>query len=430
MKFILLTASLLIIAATETQGQSKATYHQLDSLAAHYRGIDIEKSLDYMHQAVGEVQLLKDSSLITEAFANLSRSLSDKGDYQASLINWAKALSYAPATVDSIKSLRGIGIVYADAGQSDQALSYFLQALRLAENNHKYRLRMLNEIGLLHRDIGEYEKAMEYFRDLLALKKQINDPTFYQSLMNIGLINLDFNQYDSAIHYFNLSFDGMDKEKDLFGVSLYHNNMGSALSDMGRYKEALPHAEKAIDLIEKEGRKRRMANTYNLLTFIHLGLKNNSQAEKYAMQARALQDSSSATRIKTNTLRYLIEAKVRQRDTTEVLDLMYELLTIKNEQHDIEKTEAFSEMMTKFELEKKEKEILSLGVGGDNSRVTNRVITARYTIFTFLPYSFLVRLPAFLSFIVVETHWCGIGSISTFLKLLLFNYFHHCYDWR
>ena len=311
-----------------------------------------------MHQAVEEVQLLKDSSLITEAFANLSRSLSDKGDYQASLINWAKALSYAPATVDSIKSLRGIGIVYADAGQSDQALSYFLQALRLAENNHKYRLRMLNEIGLLHRDIGEYEKAMEYFRDLLALKKQINDPTFYQSLMNIGLINLDFNQYDSAIHYFNLSFDGMDKEKDLFGVSLYHNNMGSALSDMGRYKEALPHAEKAIDLIEKEGRKRRMANTYNLLTFIHLGLKNNSQAEKYAMQARALQDSSSATRIKTNTLRYLIEAKVRQRDTTEVLDLMYELLTIKNEQHDIEKTEAFSEMMTKFELEKKEKEIL------------------------------------------------------------------------
>ena len=371
MKFILFTAFTLIIAASESFGQSLEAYYRLDSLAAYYQRRDIERALGYLQQATKEALLLNDSSLIHEAYVNTAFTLNDKGGYEEALTTWANSLSFASNNIDSLKSYRGFGIVYSDIGRTDEALAYFLKALKLSGDQHKYRLRMLNEIGLLHRDVGEYEKAMQYFREIIALKVEIDDPTAYRTYMNVGLINLDFDHYDSAIHYFNLSYAGMDKEEDLYGVSIYHNNMGSALSDQGQYEEALPHAEKAIELIKPGGSKRRMANTYNLLSFIHLGLENYRQAEQYATTSKSLQDTASANRVKVNTLKYLIEARVRRQDTTEVLDLMYALLQVKNKQHDKEKTEAFSEMVAKFDLEKKEKEILQKDF--DLARAENQI---------------------------------------------------------
>ncbi|MEL7147098.1 MAG: response regulator, partial [Bacteroidota bacterium] len=349
-------------------------FRRLDSLAAFFQRKDIAKSLDYYQQALTEALQLKDSLLINEVYRRLGGALCDNSDYNESVEAWASSLAFAQTRIDSIKSLRGFGAVYADMGESDKALSHFLEALRLAGDNYdNYKVHVLNQIGLLYRDIGEYEKAMSYFRDLVALKHKIGDQTLYRSQMNIGVINLDFDQYDSAIHYFELSYAGMDKEKEKYGVSLYHNNMGSALSDMGRYADALPHALAAIKLLQEGGQKRRLANSYNLLSFIQLGLRNHDQAELYALKSKALQDTSSANRVRSNSLRYLIEAKIRQSDTTEVLDLIYELLDVKDKQHDTEKTHAFGEMAAKFDLEKKEKEILQKNL--DLTRAQSQIET-------------------------------------------------------
>ena len=38
-----------------------------------------------------------------------------------------------------------------------------------------------------------------------------------------------------------------------------------------------------------------------------------------------------------------------------------------------------------------EKEVLKLGCGPDNHRIDNKVITAKYNVLSFIPYSFLVR---------------------------------------
>lgn len=360
MKYVLLIIAVFTVNVVDAQeDEIRVAYHRFDSIAAEYHNKDIEKSVFYYLKALDQAILLKDSSILRFAYYNLASSLLNQGNFQESLGYWNLVLSYSKTGYDSARAISEIGAISVETGDPDQALNYFLEALDLIDTNHEeLKARIYNEMGLLYRSINQFEKALEYFKEMSALKRKFKDPKVYRSYMNIGLIHLDQNQYDSAIKYFELSYQGMDKEQELFGISLYNNNMGSAYSDMGQFKKAQPYAQRAIDYKKILGNKNRLANSYNLMSFIQLGLSDYKSAEKYAEMSLSLLDTTTVNNVRYNALRYLVESRVRQKDTTDVVDLVYQMIDVRNTIHDQQKTAAFSEMSAKFDLEKKETELL------------------------------------------------------------------------
>ncbi|MGB3468322.1 MAG: ATP-binding protein, partial [Cyclobacteriaceae bacterium] len=266
----------------------------------------------------------------------------------------------AAGVEDSIYVFKKKGALAVELGNPDDAMGNFLKALDLVGDDYLLlKADIYNEIGLLYRSIREFDKSLSYFKEKIKIEEEIGYENLYRSYMNIGIIHLDFNQYDSAIKYFNLSYDGMDQDNDIFGLSLYYNNMGSAYSDMEQFQKARPYAEKAIFYKEKLGNKKRLANSYNLLSLILIGLGNYDQAEEKALLSLELLDSTDITTVRYNALRYLIQSRLKQQDTTDVEKLIYSMIELKNTTYDQQKTLAFSEMATKYDLERKEQELVS-----------------------------------------------------------------------
>ena len=197
---------------------------------------------------------------------------------------------------------------------------------------------------------------MEYFN--LTLKKEYEaglDDKYKRSYMNIGLLFHDMGLQDSAIHYFNKSHELMD-DLDIRGQAIFNNNMASSYLKQGDPLSALPYAQENLALKMELGDQRSLANAYNILSDIHLRLKNPINAYKYASQAMVAIDTLPVTNTKINTYRYLIEAKIILTDTVGTLELLNTLLEMKEQLYEEEKTMAFASMTTKYDSEKKEYE--------------------------------------------------------------------------
>ena len=363
MRYIIVFLIFWIAGGVNAQQQNNPAmdkYLELDSLAAIHHNKDTKQAVEYSRQALKQAASLKDSFILGDANYNLASALMNEGSLQESLIYWDQALSYVTNSHDSARIMKQKGAVFVESGDPDKALGFFLSALKKSDRTDlNFKAGILGELGFLHRSIDEYDTALWYFKEMSKLKVALKDAKVYRSYMNIGLIHLDLNQYDSAIKYFNLSYEGMDKENEVFGLSIYHNNMGSAYSDMLEFEKALPFAEKAIYYKKMLGNKNRLANSYNLMSFIQLGLGDYQKAEEYAQLSLSNIDTMSKDNVRYNALRYLVESRIEQKDTTQVLDLVYQIIELKNAIHDQQKTAAFSEMSAKFDLEKKETEIVN-----------------------------------------------------------------------
>ena len=358
MLFIFCTAGIL-----QAQQQSSDVMDKLlmfDSLAAVHHNKDTKLAVEYSRKALDQAIILKDSAILGDAYYNVASALFNVGSFQESLNYWDHAFSYVTTTRDSARILNEKGAVFIESGDPDQALGCFLSALKKCDDTDStFKSRIYNELGFLYRSIDEYDTALWYFKEMSKIKTAMKGTKVHRSYMNIGLIHLDLKEYDSAIKYFNLSYEGMQGQNEIYGLSIYHNNMGSAYSDMQEFEKALPYAEKAIYYKKMLGNKNRLANSYNLMSFIQLGLRQYQEAEKYAELSLSLIDTLSMSKVRYNALRYLVESRIGQQDTSQVMDLVYQIIELKDNVHDQQKTAAFSEMSAKFDLEKKEAEILN-----------------------------------------------------------------------
>ncbi|MGB3466806.1 MAG: tetratricopeptide repeat protein, partial [Cyclobacteriaceae bacterium] len=260
-------SSILLLSILSHQVNSQNIlddYKHSDSLSRYYEYKDLEKSMDYQLKALALAVEINDKSLLFEAMTNYAGLLSETGQFEESVKKWEETFTYAQNRGDSALIYKGIAIPYLDKGDTDLALKNLLKALELVEDDDQLRIRILTELGFAHRGIHEYEKALDYFKQIVTLKKKLGINNYYREHMNIGLAYLDFDLYDSAIHHFNLSYDGMDKENEVYGIGLYYTNMGCALTDSKRFEEALPYSKKAVIYKEKLGNPTRLANSYNL----------------------------------------------------------------------------------------------------------------------------------------------------------------------
>lgn len=126
------------------------------------------------------------------------------------------------------------GNEFFKAGDTDNAISEYNQALKLNPNNTEAHLKL----GfLLYNAKRMYEEGMTHYKE--ALKINPNDPRIHHDL---GMALLHQRQFDKAIEHLSEAIrimpNGLDRQYN--SVSM-HFNLGLALSFAGKTKEATTH---------------------------------------------------------------------------------------------------------------------------------------------------------------------------------------------
>ncbi len=289
---------------------------------------------------------------------------------------------------------------YDDIGEYDKAISFGLRAEKLADSLHyKFGLQSAyNNIGNCYMDRGNIKTALEYhlktlkIREELGLKRGVgytylnlgniyfrmgNDDQALKTYMlsmnmllaagdslrvascysNMGSIYSNKQQSQKAEEYYLKSLDIRKHFGDDDGVAENYSNLSVILMDARKYKQALAYAFKTIDLYGFAGNKLGKTISYSNIgdIFEHMGEYNN--AIKY--QQISLQQATEMGSLYMMKPCYQLLAVAYSKKNDFKNDLHYvELYSHLNDSMmNTENSKIIAEMQTRFETEKKEKEI-------------------------------------------------------------------------
>jgi tetratricopeptide (TPR) repeat protein len=159
----------------------------------------------------------------------------------------------------------GMGIVQKNAGNFDDAIACFKNALASAQKGSlkNEEATCYNNIGNVYRRQGDFPKAMDAYQKALnqfnTLKKEISAS---DCMNNIGNLYLDNNDPFRALNYFNQSLRIIQNKNDDYRLIVRFKNMAEAYTDLKDFDNAVQFLEDAIKLAEKSENKSYLASCY------------------------------------------------------------------------------------------------------------------------------------------------------------------------
>jgi tetratricopeptide (TPR) repeat protein len=254
----------------------------------------------------------------------------EMGDYDKSTEYFLKSLSTYEAILEEKEDpamrlnyalcLNNVGINYDLLGQHDKALKSYQESMKISKEIGDDELTAdgLNNIGLIYDLKGEYEIALDYLKQALAIYEKLGYlRTIAIATANIGMIYSSLKDFEQSLTYHQRTLEIFEQIEDKGSEALATVNIASTYMDMNQPQSALPYVNRAI----------KMATELNAKTTLKLGY--GVLAKYYAA---------------TNNFK-------------DAYDIQKKLIKLKDSLYKSELTENIAEMQTKYETEKKEREI-------------------------------------------------------------------------
>lgn len=287
------------------------------------------------------------------------------------------------------KTCLSIAFIYNAISDYGNSLSYGLRALKIFDelNDLKGQGKVLNLLGIASASQGDFKRAKTYFIHYNHIsKKEPDTVNLAYSYNNLGGVNKELKLTDSALYYFKIAARLFASKKYLPGLTLAERNIGGIYFDKKDFKNALVYAKKSLNtsIISKEPRLEAVA--LKEIGVCYRELKDTANAYVYFKRAVKLATALNDKGV----LRDAYECLAELDDGNKNYKAAYENLKASRVAHDsllnTEKTKVVQELKTKYETEKKEKEIKSL----NQESVINKLELKQRNIFLVITLSLLI----------------------------------------
>lgn len=257
------------------------------------------------------------------------------------------------------KSLTLIGVTYYFNGQLDNAITHYLKALPISEElgNDRYSGIIANNIGAVYFDLRDYgqtkpyyekavalftvakdtfwlsnalnnlgnvlEKAKEYDQSLEVYGKALdlakvseNNEAVGSTMSNIGNVYLGMKNFDEALRFYRNGLKLQLAADDQIGAAISYNNVGLILFEKGQLKEALLNHQKALQISKELNHLSTMKNAHKWLSFTYSEMNQYKNAYAHQTDFMMLDDSiaglEKASLVEELNTKYETEKKDRQ----------------------------------------------------------------------------------------------------------------------
>ncbi|MFC2152897.1 tetratricopeptide repeat protein [Bacteroidota bacterium] len=289
----------------------------------HYQD-SYDKAIEYYQKSLIIYEELKDEDKIAYIANNTGMIYYVQSDYSKALEYYHKSLKICEKIGDKegiADNLDQIGIIYSCQFDNNKALEYYQRALEINKeiNDLRGQAQNLENIGIVYSDQGDYEKALEYY--YIALK--INKETYYEYEVSSNLINIanvfeKQKKYAKALEYFEEVVRVNEKNEDKYTISFVLGNLASIYNKLEKYNNAISYAKRSLNIAKGIEALELEKDAYDNLSDAYKGLNNFKKSLEYKDLYIQINDSVFNNK----------------------------------------KTKAIAEMNTRYETEKKEKQII------------------------------------------------------------------------
>lgn len=286
-------------------------------------------------------------------------------------------------------SLRYVGIVYQNIGLYSVAVDYFFQSLELArEIGDKRELsRAYNNLGIVQRRQGNLNEAIEFYTQALRISEETDDLRgMAYANNNIGVIVREKGEYNNALEYFNKSLNIRQKLGDKKGISHVSNNIGNIYRILGEYHKALQFYNRSLKIEQELNDRNGMAMVYESLADLKIAVADSSarglskleregnlrEAIDYAQRALDISNRLGSYRRQNTASQQLMYAYRELGNFEKAIQYADIFIATRDSMFNEDKTKAIVEMQTRYETEKKQREIHNQQLIIENQEVESR----------------------------------------------------------
>jgi len=274
-----------------------------------------------------------------------------QGKYNESLQQYFAALKIRESISDSFgiaNAYNNIGLLYWGMEKYSLALDYHAKALRIREN-----LGDSDVIAASHLNLG-----MTYYKQ--GVKESAKHPVYAQDFWQSALLS-----YQKALGYF-------ERKENLYSMAVCYNNIANVYADKGglyagekkekeskdSYNLSRRYYFKTLRIMEQAGDRQSVAITLNNISLIHKEQQNYDSALVYADKSLNEANRLAAMNEVQESYQNLADLYARKK----MFDKAYEYHQLysftKDSLLNAENNLQMVEMQTKYESEKKDKELL------------------------------------------------------------------------
>ncbi len=380
--------SLKKIIKAQTQRQQ---FNTLIDISNIYARINLDSSSLYANKAFKLSEKLGNDSLKIKGLMFLGHTSWERGNYEEAIGHFNKSLVISKKIKDTTTiadAYNGLGIVYSKLGNLNTSIAFYFKTLSIYEklqDSLGIGSTYLN-IAWDYRKLEEYQKSIDYNNKSLQIYSNLKDSLHIAMVNNniAGSLN-ELQQYDKSLKFSEKSklyFLKLNYER----YSAYPiTNIAISYDSLHNYQEAKKNYLKAIALhtINKEPYELAFLNNalanlnYNLGDYNN-AIKKGKEAILYAEEVGAIEFIASSS----ETLAKTFEKLNQFRESNEYLKLY---IKYNDSIISSEKLKSIAEIETKYQTEKKEKEILTqradlaekeLNLNRKNTQIIGLVILA------------------------------------------------------
>ncbi|WP_026953116.1 tetratricopeptide repeat-containing sensor histidine kinase [Algoriphagus mannitolivorans] len=353
-------------------------------LGWQYASINLDSAIYFGKLAVEKAELAGDPKILAQAFSDLGSGILQKGDLDESKILYLKSLRLREEIQDSLgmaKSYNALGFIHQRKYESDSAIKYFLLALPIFQKSDAQlsAATVLNNLGVIYQNLSNYEKAKEAYEESTAIREELGDfRGAIASYNNLGTVYKYLGDFEKAESFFQKAIAKAVELGDLMNQAVSYRIYGAFLMEKGDLDDLEEIARKGLQVAKE------VNSQYDVAALEHaLGVALNAQgkfmdAKGYLLSAASSFQAQGSDEDAMFPYFELISvyAAIGMPDSSRHYGNLYQQsLRSKLEK---ESKELVTELQTKYETEKKDREIAEqqLAIRNKNLQLYGSLILA------------------------------------------------------
>lgn len=323
---------------------------------------DIEKSLNLYKSLVTKHTF--DPTQLSTAYNQIGIYHVYMGHYDSTEVYFLKALKIRQQLNDSIgigASLNNLGNVVMTKGDYEKATAYFVKALKIREAIYDTAgiASTTNNLGMIFYKQQKFKTAIKYYHHALKFNQAQN---IYDKeiliLQNLGNIYDEMQSLDSSEYYYQVAIKKAETFGDLRLIAVAYGNMAVTQHTKKNYQLSKTYILKALKIRTEANDLEGQAILYNNLAAVYVSTNLPDSAIFYFK--KSLEFSIQIDFKETTRDNYLGLADAYEKSN------QFEKAVLAHQQYSMLKdsmlnevtNKQIAEIQTKYETEKKEKEIV------------------------------------------------------------------------
>ncbi|MCK4313032.1 MAG: tetratricopeptide repeat-containing sensor histidine kinase, partial [Candidatus Cloacimonetes bacterium] len=248
-----------------------------------------QKAMEYYKKSLDIFEKENQPEFIATLLMNIGIIYARCANYEKSIKSYLKSMDkineLSPTPVQlKTDILNNIGNAYLKMGDTDKSMTHYSESLQLVEkHNYEYgEANVLNSIGNIYYLKKDWNKALSFHNKSLNISEKID----YKQCMVINLQTLSKNplikkEFKNSIKYSNRALKIAIELNDLYSIIISYENLANLYFEIKEYDNVLIYLNKAIISAEKEKMLLECKDIYLLYSDTYKKKNNYEKALEY-----------------------------------------------------------------------------------------------------------------------------------------------------